>query len=149
MRDPAAVASDTGLTPRQIEVLSQRRDGLTQREIAEQLETTPANISAVERAGRENIERARRTLGFAYQLESVYWFRVSAGTHLRDVIETVYEHADSVDVKITYSHPELSGYFEVHLADRLSDRRLADPIAIGITEDGGIVAEPPRSRLEP
>lgn len=148
MIDPADTASSTGLTARQIEVLSLRSDGMTQRDIGDRLETTPANISAVERAGRDNIQRAGETLTLAYRLESVYWFEVSAGTHLRDVIETVYNHGDSVDVKITYSHPELSGYFQVHLRDQLTERRLAEPVEVGITAEGGVIAEPALSGLE-
>lgn len=147
MIDPAESASNTGLTARQIEVLSLRSDGMTQREIADRLNTTPANISAVERAGRDNIQRAGETLSLAYRLDSVYWFEVSAGTHLRDVIETVYDHGDSVDVKITYSHPELSGYFQVHLRDQLTEGRLAEPVEIGITSDGGVITEPAMSGL--
>ncbi|MDZ7701696.1 MAG: Tfx family DNA-binding protein [Halobacteriales archaeon] len=143
MTDRAPDAADTFLTERQAEVLERRREGLTQREIAERLGTTVPNISAIERAARDNVERARRTVDLANRIETDVWFEQGAGDHLRDVVEAIYEAGDEAGVKITYSDPELAAYLHVHLGDRLDGRRLTDPVEVGITPDGGVVTYGP------
>ena len=124
-------------------MLGLRREGLTQAAIAARLGTSTANVSAIESAGRENISRARRTLILAYQLAAAHWFTAEPGTHLRDLVEDVYEAGDAVDVKVTFSHPELSAYLHVQFQDRLDGRRLTAPVDLGITADGTVLAEPP------
>lgn len=140
---PDEAADGTSLTARQAEVLMLRREELTQSAIADKLGTSVANVSAVESAGRENIERARRTLILAYRLAAAHWFTANRGTHLRELVEDVYAHGDAVDVKVTFSHPELSAFLHVQFQDRLDGRRLMVPVALGITPDGSVLTEPP------
>ena len=142
MIDPESMAADTSLTARQAEVLALRREGLTQTAIADRLGTTVANISSVERAGRENIEQAHRTILLSFRLDAAHWFTAEVGTHLRDLVESVYDHGDEAGVKVTFGHPELLPYLHVQFRDRLDGRRLTDDVQLGITSDGGIVAEP-------
>jgi DNA-binding protein, Tfx family len=55
-------AESTTLTERQVEVLELREQGQTQQELADHFGTTDSNISAIERAAEQNIEKARRRL---------------------------------------------------------------------------------------
>ncbi|MFB6361348.1 MAG: Tfx family DNA-binding protein [Halobacteriales archaeon] len=139
MTDKSDSADETFLTERQVEILRFRTEGLTQREIADRLDTSVPNISAIERAARDNIDRARRTVDLADRIETDVWFRQPAGAHLRDVVDAIYTAGDDAGVKITFSDPELAAYLHVHLRDRLDGRRLTEPVEIGITQDGGVV----------
>jgi Tfx family DNA-binding protein len=143
MADGGTRADETFLTERQAEILRLRTEGLTQREIADRLETSVPNISAIERAARDNVERARRTVDMADRIDTDVWFRQDAGAHLRDVVDAIYTAGDDAGVKITFSDPELAAYLHVHLRDQLDGRRLTDPVEIGITQDGGVVTAAP------
>lgn len=132
-------ATDTFLTERQTEILELRNDGLTQREIADRLDTSVPNISAIERSARDNVERARRTVDLAERIQADVWFEQAIGSHLRDIVDAIYAAGDEAGVKITFSDPELAAYLHVHLRERLDGRRLTDPVQIGITSDGGVV----------
>ncbi|MGM0590756.1 MAG: sigma factor-like helix-turn-helix DNA-binding protein, partial [Halobacteriota archaeon] len=61
-------AGSTTLTERQVEVLELREQGYTQREVADRLGTTDSNVSAIERAAEQNVEKAR---SMALTFESV------------------------------------------------------------------------------
>lgn len=143
MTGTGAETDGTFLTERQAEILALRHEGLTQREIADRLETTAPNISAIERAARDNVERAHRTVDLAERIETDVWVEQAAGSHLRDLVDAVYAAGDEAGVKIAVSDPELAAYLHVHLSDRLDGRRLTDPVAIGITADGGVVTRRP------
>lgn len=56
------------LTEREIEVLELRRDGLTQVEVAAQLDITQAAVSNFEQNAHEKIEDAKDTLATAEEL---------------------------------------------------------------------------------
>ena len=136
--------ADTFLTDRQAEILALRHEGLTQREIADRLDTTVPNISAIEKAARGNVARARRTVDLAERIETDVWIEQPAGAHLRDLVEAIYAAGDEAGVKVTFSDPELAAYLHVHLSDRLDGRRLTVPVELGITPDGGVVTYAPR-----
>lgn len=143
MADGSDHADDSFLTERQAEILRLRNDGLTQREIADRLGTSVPNISAIERAARDNVERARRTVDLAERIETDVWFKQAAGAHLRDVVDAIYTAGDEAGVKITFSDPELAAYLHVQLRDRLDGRRLTESVEIGVTQDGGVVTAVP------
>ena len=139
MAEPNVDPDGTVLTERQFEVLALRRDGLTQAEIADQFGTSVANVSSIESSARRNVARAHRTVEAVRWMRAIVRFHVSAGTHLRDVVERVYEAGDDAGVKVVYGDPELSTYLHVRLGDRLHDRRLTNDVEVGLTADGDIV----------
>lgn len=143
MVEPPYDPAGTFLTERQTVVLERRRAGRTQREIAERLGTSVPNISAIERAARDNVDRARRTVQLADRLASEVWFEREAGTHLRDLVDAVYAAGDDAAVKIPYSDPELAAYLHVELRERFEGRRLTDTVAVGITPEGDVVTAMP------
>lgn len=142
MDDPRTDPAETMLTERQHQVLVLRHEGLTQPEIADQFGTSVANVSSIEKRARENIARAGRTIALAKDIRVDHWVSVPDGTHLRELVETIYEAGDEVGVKVPYTAPELTTYLHVHLRDRLDGRRLTQRFRIGLTPTGEVVTRP-------
>lgn len=133
-------AESTILTDRQIEVLELRERGHTQREVAEELGTTDSNVSAIERAAEQNVEKARRTLELVRTLRAPAQFTVSAGTYFDDAVDAVYERGDEAGIKIDYCRPELYAHLYGLLEENTDDNTLVEPVRIGLTEDGEVKA---------
>jgi Tfx family DNA-binding protein len=131
-------AGGTILTDRQVEVLQLRERGHTQTEVAEKLGTTDSNVSAIERAAEDNIEKARRTLDLVRTMRTPAQFTLSAGTDFDEVVDRVYEQGDQTGIKITYSRPELYAHLYDLLEDRASQNQLETPVTVGLTEDGEV-----------
>jgi Tfx family DNA-binding protein len=131
-------ASGTILTERQVEVLELREGGRTQREVADELGTTDANVSAVERAAEANVEKARRTLELVRTLRAPAQFTVPAGTYFDDLVDRVYDHGDEAGIKVDYCRPELYAHLYALLEGETSANRLDSAVRIGLTEDGEV-----------
>lgn len=132
-------ASGTVLTERQAEVLAMRAAGHTQAEIAETLGTSVANVSAVERAARENVQAARRTVDFVRVLQARTRVAAGAGTDLRQLVDRIYEAADDAGVRVPHTDPELTALLHDRLGEGLDGRRLTFGVEIGLTSDGSVV----------
>ena len=133
-----SAADSTILTDRQVEVLQLREQGYTQQEVAERIGTTDSNVSAIERAATENIEKARRTLELAATLSASVTFEISAGTHFGDVIETVYTKGDTFDIKVVYSRPELYSHLYELLKEYTEGNKVHYDVTIGLTREGEV-----------
>ena len=126
------------LTRRQAEVLALRERGMRQRDIAERLGTSRANVSNVEASARENVTRATETIAFAEAVGSPVRVDVPAGTDLFDVPTLVYDACDDADVKVDHTAPELMTYIS-EAADRaVEGRAVHEPLLIGVTDDGEV-----------
>lgn len=143
---PVEIA-DTVLTERQARILALRADGSTQAEIADELGTSIANVSAIESSGRDNIRRANRTITAAQILQAKIRFTVSAGTTIRELTDRVYEAGNNAELKISYPSAELTELLRQHLQDRLDASTLTESVAIGISDEGNVVVHP--TDLEP
>lgn len=142
MADPPADVSETFLTERQAEVLALRNDGLTQREIADRLGTSVANVSGVESSARRNVAAAARTLDLARLLECSVRFPVAAGVDLRELVDEVYAHGDDADLRIAHAEPELTTHLHELLDGLIEDRRLVESVEVGVTREGEVLAFP-------
>lgn len=131
-------AESTTLTERQVEVLELREQGQTQQEVADQLGTTDSNISAIERAAEQNIEKARRTLELVRTIRSPIQFSVSPGTSFDDLVASVYSHGDEAGIKIVYCHPELYTHLYGVLEEYTNQNELKTTIDVGITNEGEV-----------
>jgi Tfx family DNA-binding protein len=131
-------ATSTTLTERQVEVLELREQGHTQQEVADQLGTTDSNISAIERAAEQNIEKARRTLELVRTIRSPIQFSVSSGTRFDNLVASVYSHADEAGVKIAYCRPELYTHLYGVLEECTNQNELKTTIDVGITNQGEV-----------
>ncbi len=130
--------ASTTLTERQVEVLELREQGQTQQEIADRLGTTDSNISAIERAAEQNIEKARRTLELVRTIRSPIQFSVSPGTSFDTLVASVYSHADEAGVKIAYCRPELYTHLYGVIEECTNQNELNTTIDVGITNEGEV-----------
>jgi Tfx family DNA-binding protein len=129
---------DTFLTERQKQVLVLREEGETQREIAEEFGTSASNVSMIQKAAEENIEKAHRTVELAKHIRTPQRVDVEPGDHIDDVIETVYDMGDVQGVKIEHSRPELYTHIYTSLSELFEGEHFDDEVGIGITEDGNV-----------
>ncbi len=131
-------ADSTTLTERQVEVLELREQGRTQQEVADELGTTDSNISAVERAAEQNVEKARRTLELVRTIRSPIQFSVSPGTSFDDLVASVYAHGDEAGIKIEHCRPELYTHLYSVLEEHAQQGQLLTPVEVGITNEGEV-----------
>lgn len=128
----------TILTDRQVEVLELRERGHTQQDVADELGTTDSNVSAVERAAEDNVEKARKTLELVRTLRAPVQFTVSAGTSFEDLVTRVYAHGDEAGIKIAYCRPELYTHLYGTLEAVTTANQLTRATTIGLTKDGEV-----------
>ncbi|TKX78399.1 Tfx family DNA-binding protein [Halorubrum sp. SD626R] len=131
-------ADSTTLTERQVEVLELRERGHTQQEVADRLGTTDSNISAIERAAEQNVEKARRTLELVRTIRSPVQFSVSPGTSFDDLVASVYAHGDEAGIKIAYCRPELYTHLYGALDGCTNQNELEATIDVGLTTEGEV-----------
>jgi len=128
----------TILTDRQVEVLELREEGHTQQEVADKLGTTASNVSAVERAAEENVEKARRTLELVQTLRAPVQFTVPAGTVFDDLVTAVYARGDEAGIKVAYCRPELYTHLYGMLEAITAANQLTEATTLGLTKDGEV-----------
>ena len=126
------------LTRRQAEVLALRERGMRQRDIAERLGTSRANVSNVEASARENVARATETIAFAEAVGSPVRVSIPAGTDLFDVPTLVYDACDDADVKVEHTAPELMTHISEAAGDAVEGRAVHEPLLVGVTDDGEV-----------
>ncbi|ESS05779.1 MAG: DNA-binding protein, Tfx family [uncultured archaeon A07HB70] len=126
------------LTRRQAEVLALREQGLTQSDIGDRLGTSRANVSAVERSARDNVERARETVAFADALSAPVRVTIEPGADLYDVPGLVYDAADEAGVKVNHTAPDLMRLVGDGAGDAVEGQRVVDPLLVGVTGDGAV-----------
>lgn len=130
--------ADTFLTERQARVLVMRQEGMTQREIADEFGTSSANVSMIQKAAEENVEKARRTVELAKRIRTPNRVEVEPGDHIDEVVETVYDVGDVQGVKIRYSRPELYTQIYTELSELFDGERFTSSVRIGVTDDGTV-----------
>jgi Tfx family DNA-binding protein len=136
--DTDAIA-ETNLTERQAEVLRRRYAGETQQSIADDLGTTASNVSAVERAARDNVEQARRTLAFDRTLRTPARTTLEADADIHEIVDTIYDLGDDAGIKIAYPLPELFTHVTEELDAVLDGARLRSDVEVGIENEGEVV----------
>lgn len=129
---------ETTVTERQAEVMRLRADGLTQAAIATRLGTTASNVSAIERAGQTNVERARRTLDLARVIRAPARVSMPAGTAFDDLVDAIYAEGDATGTRIEFCRPELYAHLYTRLDEALDAGRVATSVEIGLTRDGDV-----------
>ncbi|MFP4632866.1 MAG: Tfx family DNA-binding protein [Halobacteriales archaeon] len=134
-------AQATFLTERQRRVLAMRNEGMTQREIADEFGTSAANVSMIQKAAEDNVEKARRTVELAKYIRTGQMVQVEAGDHIEDVVERVYDLGDVKGVKVEHSKPELYTRIYDALSERFDGERFADEeqVEIALEDDGDVV----------
>jgi Tfx family DNA-binding protein len=126
------------LTRRQAEVLALRERGLAQAAIADRLGTSRANVSSVEASARANVSKARETVAFAEALNAPVRILVESGTDLYDVPAMVFDRCDEVDVKVSYTAPELMKLVSDAAGDAVAGRNVDQTLFVGVTSEGEV-----------
>lgn len=132
----------TTLTDRQVEVLELREAGRTQQEVAELLGTTASNVSAVERAAKRNVRKARRTLELLGTIRSPVRFTVEAGRSFDELVDRVYREGDAAGIAVDYCRPELYSHLFGRLEEQTRRNQLLVPVEIGLDRSGDVTLFP-------
>lgn len=133
-----AATDGTNLTERQLEVLELRERGYTQQEVADRLGTTDANVSAIERAAEDNVEKARQTLELVRTLRAPVQFSLPPETSFEELVDEVYNRGDEAGIKVRYCRPELYTHLYGQLENDTSQNALDRRATVGLTEDGEV-----------
>jgi Tfx family DNA-binding protein len=128
----------TFLTDRQVEVLELRERGHTQQSVADRLGTTDANVSAIERAAQENVEKAWQTLELVRVLRAPVQFTKPPETSFDELVDEVYDRGDNAGVKVDYCRPELYTHLYGRLEEHASQNHIDTAVTVGLTEDGDV-----------
>jgi hypothetical protein len=126
------------LTRRQAQVLALRERDIPQREIAEQLGTSRANVSSVEASARDNVARAHETVAFAETLRAPVRVEVDAGTDLYDVPSRVFSACDDAGVKVSRTAPELMKQVGDAAGDAVVGREVKRDLVVSVTSEGTV-----------
>lgn len=130
--------ADSVLTHRQAQVLALRERGIPQREIAEQLGTSRANVSSVEASARNNVARAHETVAFAETLQAPVRVEVDEGTDLYDVPSRVFSACDDAGVKVSRTAPELMKQVSDAAGDAVVGREVKRDLVVSVTSEGTV-----------
>ena len=129
------------LTERQKEILRYRRAGYTQQQIADIVHTTKANVSLIEKAANENIQRAYETLEFMNTLDAVHLCTLEKGNDLIKAAEFVMLKADDHDIPVKYDLLDLCNKVKEKVPDSVRGRLLRADIEVYLRDDGEIFLE--------
>jgi hypothetical protein len=124
------------LTDRQKEVLRYRKQGLTQQQIADIIDTSKANVCTIEKSAMENIRRAKETLDFLYTLDATHLCTIQAGTDLLEVSPFIYKEAEKLGIKVKYDTISLINKIRESIPERFKARHVRENIEVYINEEG-------------
>ncbi len=129
------------LTRRQIQVLSMRRKGLSQAEVAKQLRTTRENVTMLEKRAWQNIDRARTTLTVLQTSGLSVQVPIKPGTHLVDIPRIMIDRADKANMKLRANFTRI--YEDIRFKARRSIRgaSVVEPFTIWIMPDGDFAVD--------
>lgn len=127
---------DSFLTETQIRVLELRKKGLTQDKIADQLNTSRANISMIEKRARENVEKAKETLKIYNNIIAPLKLIIPEGTDVLDIPKQILEVSDVNDIIIPYAQLEMLELIHKSVPECLQNRVVKKSFTINILENG-------------
>ena len=126
------------LTDRQKEVLRYRKQGLTQQQIADIIQTSKANVCTIEKSAVENIRRARETLDFLYTLDATHLCTINAGMDLLDVAPFIYREAEKIGIKGKNDTISLINKVRESTPERFRARHVREAIEVYINDEGDL-----------
>jgi Tfx family DNA-binding protein len=126
------------LTDRQKEVLRYRKQGLTQQQIADIIDTSKANVCTIEKSAMENIRRAKETLDFLYTLDATHLCTIPAGSDLLEVAPFINREAAKLGIKVKYDTISLINKLRESSPERFKARHIRENIEVYINEEGDL-----------
>lgn len=124
------------LTDRQREVIRYRKQGLTQQQIADIINTSKANVCTIEKSAMENIRRAKETLEFLYTLDATHLCTIPVGTDLFDVPGIIFTEAEKNNIKVKYDTISLINRMREARPQSYKARCICEDVEIYITDSG-------------
>jgi len=124
------------LTDRQREVIRYRKQGLTQQQIADIINTSKANVCTIEKSAMENIRRAKETLEFLYTLDATHLCTIPEGTDLFDVPGIIFSEAEKNNIKVKYDTISLINRLREARPQSYKARCVCENVEIYITDSG-------------
>ena len=124
------------LTDRQREVIRYRKQGLTQQQIADIINTSKANVCTIEKSAMENIRRAKETLEFLYTLDATHLCTIPVGTDLFDVPGIIFSEAEKNNIKVKYDTISLINRLREARPQSYKARCVCENVEIYITDSG-------------
>lgn len=128
-------------TDQQLEVLKLRSQGLTQKEIAERLNTTRENISMIEKRIKRNIEKIKESLEILKNLGILVEIKIEPGTHIIEAPKIIYKEADKFKVKIKGSFIQVYEDIRFKAKNKIKDAQVIKEIRILILPNGDYIIE--------
>jgi len=119
-------------------VLRLRQSGLTQEEIARRIKTTRANVSLIEKRGRENIDRSRETLKEWESIVSPVRVAIKKGTDVIKIPELVFAEADKQGIHVKSNSLDLITRIKKEKGNVISNRTRDEDMEIDITDSGEV-----------
>ena len=127
----------THLTKKQFEILKMKISGKSLSEIAKELHTSRANISAIAKTAEANVKKSKQTLKL---MELINWsikIDVRAGSNVYEISEKVFREADRKKIKISHNYSELVRLITEALGTaRLKRRKTLENFSIVVSKDG-------------
>ncbi len=126
------------LTDRQKEVLRYRKNGLTQQQIADIIQTSKANVCTIEKAAFENVQKAKETLEFLYTLDATHLCTINAGEDLLDAAKNIYREAEAINIKVKYDTITLVNRLRESNPERFKARFVREDVEVYINSEGDL-----------
>jgi hypothetical protein len=131
--------SGTFLTDRQVEILTMRKKGMTQADIAKIKKTTRGNICIIEKTALRNVERANNTIKFYKTLEAPISLTIPVGTDLLDIPKMIFKAADKKRIKISIDSAMIVVKLKTQVPDKMHGRLITNEIDVSADEHGNLI----------
>ncbi|HKM42234.1 MAG TPA: Tfx family DNA-binding protein [Methanocorpusculum sp.] len=124
------------LTDRQKMVIQCRKEGMTQQDIADELQTTRSNISLIEKSANDNIRLAKEALEYIYSLEATLVCTLSAGSELTREVFLIYKAARQINIKVQYDTGALMNRVMTAVPEKIADGTIKEDINVYLNPSG-------------
>jgi Tfx family DNA-binding protein len=131
--------NETFLTDRQVEILTMRKKGLTQADIAKIKNTTRGNICIIEKTALRNVERANNTMKFYKTLEAPISLTIPVGTDLLDIPKMILKTADKKRIKISIDSAMIVVKLKTQVPYKMHGRLVTNEIDVSADEHGNLI----------
>jgi Tfx family DNA-binding protein len=135
--DAAEITLKFGLlTERQLNVLSCREKGMSQVETAEELRTTRANVSMIERRARMNVEKARKTLRAYESTLTNHAVTVERGSRPQEIPTIVLREGDRYGIHIQSNIVDIVRMVRAQKPSCIADGRITRDLTFVFNQRG-------------
>ena len=124
------------LTDRQKLVIQSRKKGMTQQEIADELQTTRSNISLIEKSATDNVRLAKEALEYIYSLEATLVCTLSAGSQLTQEVFLIYKAAHQLNIKVQYDTGAMMNRVLTAIPEKITDSTIKEDINVYLNLTG-------------